>query len=231
MYQVCSQRYGSIAGRAPLLLCSGSAPRRREAATGSSHLPIRRRLPRGYPSHRRCDIDVRSNTDDKVAQPFSLPQWIACGSGCGIGMGRGTRGRFTRSWCRWRCRFTFFGRFSLLLWVVLFLGPGERRVVERWAAGQEGDRAKALAATYAWTRKLSLRLVTINAVLAGVLSAVVGAIVGVTTAVAGSIISGIDPARAPAHVNRDSAPPAAVGQAGPHGPAPRSGNRADRGRG
>ena len=102
--------------------------------------------------------------------------WIAYGSGCGIGMGRGTRGRSTPSWCRCRCRFTFFGRFSLLLsrslvdyvdaaavtvvaatvlqWVALFLGLGERRVVERWAAGQEVDRAKALAATYALTRKM-----------------------------------------------------------------------------
>ncbi len=39
---------------------------------------------------------------------------------------------------------------------------------------------KALAATYAWTRKMVIFVVTVNAVLAGVLSAVVGAIVGVT---------------------------------------------------
>ena len=69
---------------------------------------------------------------------------------------------------------------TVLLWVAIFLGSGERRVVERWAAGQEVDRAKALAATYAWTRKVAVRAVTINAVLAGVLSAVVGAIVGAT---------------------------------------------------
>src|ERR1700730_13143818 len=43
---------------------------------------------------------------------------------------------------------------TVLQWVAIFLGPGERRVVERWAAGQEVDRAKALAATYAWTRKM-----------------------------------------------------------------------------
>jgi adenylate cyclase len=51
--------------------------------------------------------------------------------------------------------------------------------VERWAAGQEVDRAKALAATYALTRKVSVRVVMVNAALCGVLSAVVGAIVGV----------------------------------------------------
>ena len=69
---------------------------------------------------------------------------------------------------------------TVLQWVAIFLGSGERRVVERWAAGQEVDRAKALAATYAWTRKIVVRMVTVNAVLVGVLSAVVGAIVGVT---------------------------------------------------
>jgi adenylate cyclase len=42
---------------------------------------------------------------------------------------------------------------TVLQWAAIFLGPGERRVVERWAAGQEVDRAKALAATYAWTGK------------------------------------------------------------------------------
>jgi adenylate cyclase len=65
-------------------------------------------------------------------------------------------------------------------WAAVFLGPGERRVVEQWAAGQTVDRAKALAATYAWTRKMVVPLITLNAVLGGVLSAVVGAIVGVT---------------------------------------------------
>jgi adenylate cyclase len=69
---------------------------------------------------------------------------------------------------------------TVLQWAALFLGTGERRVVERWAAGQEVDRAKALAATYALTRKIGVRVVTVNAALAGVLSAVVGAIVGVT---------------------------------------------------
>ena len=67
---------------------------------------------------------------------------------------------------------------TVLLWVGFFLGTGERRVVDRWAAGQAVDRATALAATYALTRKISVRFLTINAVLVGVLSAVVGAIVG-----------------------------------------------------
>ena len=69
---------------------------------------------------------------------------------------------------------------AVLQWAAILLGLGERRVVERWAAGQEVDRAKALAATYAWTRKMDVRIVTVNAVLTGVLSAVVGAIAGVT---------------------------------------------------
>ena len=69
---------------------------------------------------------------------------------------------------------------TVLLWLGFFLGPGERRVVDRWAAGQEIDRAKALAATYAWTRQIAVRLAPITAFLIGVLSAAVGAIVGVT---------------------------------------------------
>jgi adenylate cyclase len=69
---------------------------------------------------------------------------------------------------------------AVLQWVTLFLGLGARRIVERWAAGQEVDRAKALAATYALTRKIGVRVVTVNAVLAGVLSALVGAIIGAT---------------------------------------------------
>src|SRR3984885_9741283 len=68
---------------------------------------------------------------------------------------------------------------AVVQWVALLLGLGERRVVERWAAGQETDRAKALAATYALTRKVGVRVVMVNAALCGVLSAVVGAIVGV----------------------------------------------------
>src|ERR1700734_414483 len=69
---------------------------------------------------------------------------------------------------------------TVLQWMTLFLGLGERRVVERWAAGQEVDRAKALAATYDVSRKGVVRTVACNAALVGVLSALVGAIVGVT---------------------------------------------------
>ncbi len=69
---------------------------------------------------------------------------------------------------------------TVLDWMALCLGLRERRVVERWAAGQEVDREKALAATYAWTRKMVGRTVTVNAVLAGLLSAVVGASAGAT---------------------------------------------------
>ncbi len=69
---------------------------------------------------------------------------------------------------------------TVLDWVAIFPRSPERRVVVRWAAGREADRAKALAATYAWTRKIVVRTVTVNAVLASALSAVVGAIAGVT---------------------------------------------------
>jgi adenylate cyclase len=69
---------------------------------------------------------------------------------------------------------------AVLQWMTLFLGLWERRVVERWAAGQEVDRAKALAATYDVSRKAVVRTVACNAALSGVLSGLVGAIVGVT---------------------------------------------------
>src|SRR6516162_1042570 len=57
---------------------------------------------------------------------------------------------------------------TVLLWVGISPGSPERRVVERWAAGQEVDRAKALAATYAWTRNMVVRAVAVTPVVVGV---------------------------------------------------------------
>jgi len=70
----------------------------------------------------------------------------------------------------------------VLDWVALFMlpGSGALRVVERWAAGQDIDRAKALDATYAWTRQAGVLVVALSGAVVGVLSAVVGAIAGVT---------------------------------------------------
>ena len=41
----------------------------------------------------------------------------------------------------------------VLAYVMILPGLGESRLYERWAAGQEVDRARALDATYAWTRE------------------------------------------------------------------------------
>jgi adenylate cyclase len=71
---------------------------------------------------------------------------------------------------------------AVLQWPALFLGLGERRVMEQWAAGHEVDRAKALAASYVLTRKMAVRMVMVHAVLSGAVSAMVGAIAGATGA-------------------------------------------------
>jgi adenylate cyclase len=70
----------------------------------------------------------------------------------------------------------------VLDWVALFMlpGSGTLRVVERWAAGQDIDRAKALDASYAWTRQVGVLVLGTSAVVVSVLSAAVGAIAGVT---------------------------------------------------
>jgi adenylate cyclase len=52
--------------------------------------------------------------------------------------------------------------------------------VERWAAGREVDRARALDATYAWARTAGARGVGANAVFIALLFVLVGAIAGAT---------------------------------------------------
>ena len=58
--------------------------------------------------------------------------------------------------------------------------PGRRlfRLVERWAAGREVDRASALEATYTWARGFVARAVVGNAVLGALVMVLVGAIAG-----------------------------------------------------
>jgi adenylate cyclase len=59
--------------------------------------------------------------------------------------------------------------------------PGARnRLVEQWAAGREVDRARALKATYAWTRGAVVRTAGAAAVCIALLLVVVGAIAGAT---------------------------------------------------
>ncbi|SPM38529.1 cyclase [Mycobacterium numidiamassiliense] len=68
---------------------------------------------------------------------------------------------------------------ALASWYVTVLpGIGRSRLVERWAAGREVDRASALDATYAWTRGSVVRAVVFNAVWTALMSIVVGAIAG-----------------------------------------------------
>ena len=47
----------------------------------------------------------------------------------------------------------------VLVYVLILPGLGRRRVAERWAAGHEVDRARALDATYTWARGAVARAV------------------------------------------------------------------------
>jgi len=68
----------------------------------------------------------------------------------------------------------------MLVCVVIRPGSGAGHLIERWAAGREVDRERALNASYAWTRGLVVRGVASTAVWIGLLSVVVGAIAGAT---------------------------------------------------
>ena len=58
--------------------------------------------------------------------------------------------------------------------------PGRRvfRLIERWAAGHEVDRARALEATYTWARGMVARVMVGNAVMGALVLVLVGAIAG-----------------------------------------------------
>ena len=66
----------------------------------------------------------------------------------------------------------------VLVYMLTLPGRGRIRLVEQWAAGHEVDRAKVLAATYAFARGAVVRVLAFNAVGVGLLSVVVGAIAG-----------------------------------------------------
>jgi adenylate cyclase len=66
----------------------------------------------------------------------------------------------------------------VLAYVIMLPGVGRFRLAEQWAVGQEVDRAKAVDATYAFTRGVVVRAVAFNTVWLAVLSVVVGSIVG-----------------------------------------------------
>ncbi|MGA7133196.1 MAG: adenylate/guanylate cyclase domain-containing protein [Mycobacterium sp.] len=68
----------------------------------------------------------------------------------------------------------------VLAYVIVRPGLGAGRLIEQWAAGHEVDRARALDATYVWTRGTVVRGVALTAVWVGLLSVIVGAIAGVT---------------------------------------------------
>jgi adenylate cyclase len=68
----------------------------------------------------------------------------------------------------------------VLQYAIVLPGLGPTRLVERWAAGHEVDRARALEATYAWARGRIARTVGGNAVCVAVLGVVVGVIAGAT---------------------------------------------------
>jgi adenylate cyclase len=65
-------------------------------------------------------------------------------------------------------------------YVVVLPGLGRIRFVERWAAGREVDRGRALDATYSWARGAVVRAVGANAVGAALLGVAVGVIAGAT---------------------------------------------------
>ena len=75
----------------------------------------------------------------------------------------------------------------VLVYVMVLPGLGPSRLVERWAAGREVDRARALDATYTWARGVVVRTVGANAVWVALLLVVVGAIAGATRVAAGPV--------------------------------------------
>lgn len=68
----------------------------------------------------------------------------------------------------------------VLMYALVLPGLGAWRLVGRWAAGQEVDRAGALEATYVWSRRGAPRALAVVAVVAGVLAVTVGVIAGAT---------------------------------------------------
>jgi class 3 adenylate cyclase len=68
----------------------------------------------------------------------------------------------------------------VMVYTAVLPGVGPSGRVDRWAAGREVDRARALKATYAWNRAAVVRTVRAGAVWIALLLVVVGAIAGTT---------------------------------------------------
>jgi adenylate cyclase len=64
------------------------------------------------------------------------------------------------------------------VYLLVLPGLGWSRLAERWAAGQEVDRAEALAASYTYARRVVVRWVAVGAVWTALLVMVVGGIAG-----------------------------------------------------
>lgn len=69
---------------------------------------------------------------------------------------------------------------AMLVRVVVLVLPGSKdlRLLQNWAAGHEADPMAVLRATFAYTRRVSVRLVAIDAIWAALLGVVVGGIAG-----------------------------------------------------
>jgi len=68
----------------------------------------------------------------------------------------------------------------LMVYVMILPGVGVNRLVDRWAAGREVDRAQALRATFTSARRAVPRVVVSNAVGGALLAVGVGTIAGAT---------------------------------------------------
>src|ERR1700753_3759188 len=66
----------------------------------------------------------------------------------------------------------------VLAYLTVLPGRAWSRLAEQWAAGQVVDRAKAVEATYMWSRGAAARAVAVNAVGVALLLIVAGAIAG-----------------------------------------------------
>ena len=71
---------------------------------------------------------------------------------------------------------------AMVVRVYLLVLPGskELRLIEMWAAGQEIDPMTALGATFAYTRRVTIRMLATDVVWAALLGVVVGGIAGAT---------------------------------------------------
>jgi adenylate cyclase len=72
------------------------------------------------------------------------------------------------------------GTVLVMVYVTNLPGLGASRLVERWAAGHEVDRVRALDATYTWTRTLGARAMAANVTFIPLLFLLVGGIAGAT---------------------------------------------------